>query len=115
MEALRVERVSDPDRAPVRALRLRALLDAPEGLGTTHAEDEGRPAENWQRCLVDPASDRFLVILGHEDVVLGVSDMNTAAVALHTEKGFAPTGRSGPRPLSHEHFLVHEMDYRFRK
>lgn len=37
----------------LRAIRLRALLDAPDAFGTTFEEAVAQPAENWLKQLLD--------------------------------------------------------------
>lgn len=58
--------------ARVRAIRLRALADAPDAFATTLAEDEARPPEAWRERLVAPEAATFLVRRRSEDVGLVV-------------------------------------------
>lgn len=46
--------------ARVRAVRLRALTEAPDAFGTTLAEDECRSREEWRARLEDPDAATFL-------------------------------------------------------
>jgi GNAT superfamily N-acetyltransferase len=55
-----VSRVRSDAWRRVRALRLRALADAPDAFGTTLAEDEARPEASWRARLDDPACATFL-------------------------------------------------------
>lgn len=43
-----IERLRPGEGPRLRAIRLRALADAPEAFATTFAESEGRPAEAWE-------------------------------------------------------------------
>jgi GNAT superfamily N-acetyltransferase len=46
-----LERLGAHEGARLRAIRLRALLDAPDAFGTTFEETEPRPAESWTAQL----------------------------------------------------------------
>lgn len=48
MIGFRIERARLPDWRRIRAIRLRALVDAPDAFGTRLAEDEARPDAEWQ-------------------------------------------------------------------
>ena len=50
---VRLERLSAEEGPRLRAIRLRALLDAPDAFGSTFEETSGRPAENWSKQLQD--------------------------------------------------------------
>jgi GNAT superfamily N-acetyltransferase len=62
-----IERVGPDAAARVRAIRLRALADAPDAFGTTLAEDEARPLEEWRRRLGDPSGATFLATADGRD------------------------------------------------
>jgi len=47
-----IERLRPGDGARLRAIRLRALADAPEAFGSTLAESELRPPEDWEAQVV---------------------------------------------------------------
>jgi GNAT superfamily N-acetyltransferase len=55
-----VERMTPAGAERVRAVRLRALADAPDAFGTTLAEDGARPIEDWRTRLGDPGAATFL-------------------------------------------------------
>ena len=54
----------------VRAIRLRALADAPDAFGTTLAQDEARPLGEWRARLEDPEAATFLASAGGRDAGL---------------------------------------------
>jgi ribosomal protein S18 acetylase RimI-like enzyme len=59
----------------VRAIRLRALADAPDAFATTHADAAARPPEHWRERLADDASRTFLASVAGEDVGLVVGSV----------------------------------------
>jgi ribosomal protein S18 acetylase RimI-like enzyme len=60
MGAWTVERMGPEGWERVRAIRLRALADAPDAFGTTLAEDEARPHGEWRARLEDPGVATFV-------------------------------------------------------
>src|SRR5436190_9375583 len=50
---MRLERLSVDKGPRLRAIRLRALLDAPDAFGSTYEEIVARPAESWSKQLAD--------------------------------------------------------------
>jgi len=72
MAAWTVERMGPGGWERVRAVRLRALRDAPDAFGTTLAEDEARPAPEWRLRLEDPDGATFVAAEGGRDVGLVV-------------------------------------------
>jgi GNAT superfamily N-acetyltransferase len=63
-----IDRLGVGDGARLRAIRLRALSDAPEAFGTTLAEAVARPAEDWDSQLEQLAT--FIAAAGGDDVGL---------------------------------------------
>lgn len=68
MEAWRIERLAASDWARLRAVRLRALADAPDAFGTTLAQDEGRPLEEWAARLADQQGATFAASADGADI-----------------------------------------------
>src|SRR5260221_4687527 len=57
----------EPDEGPrLRAIRLRALLDAPDAFGSTFKETADRPAESWSQQLLDLPT--FVAVMNGLDV-----------------------------------------------
>jgi ribosomal protein S18 acetylase RimI-like enzyme len=54
----------------VRRVRLRALADTPDAFGTTLAQDEARPDDQWRARLADSHAATFVASAGGEDVGL---------------------------------------------
>ena len=52
-EAVLLEQLHSEEGPRLRAIRLRALLDAPDAFGSTLEEAEARPAESWSKQLLD--------------------------------------------------------------
>jgi GNAT superfamily N-acetyltransferase len=50
---VRLERLSAEEGPRLRAIRLRALLDAPDAFGSMFEETAGRPAASWLKQLQD--------------------------------------------------------------
>ena len=63
-------RLGGADWERLRALRLRALREAPDAFGRTLAEEEPQPPEYWQARLADPAVAHFVVSREGADVGL---------------------------------------------
>ncbi|MFT4979728.1 MAG: ribosomal protein S18 acetylase RimI-like enzyme, partial [Myxococcota bacterium] len=63
---VRVTRLHPGEGPRLRALRLRALVDAPDAFGSTAEETATRPPESWRQQLTDLAT--FVVVVGGEDV-----------------------------------------------
>jgi len=51
MHRVTVERLQPGDEARLRAVRLRALQDAPDAFETTFEESSARPAEHWRDAI----------------------------------------------------------------
>jgi ribosomal protein S18 acetylase RimI-like enzyme len=67
-----IERMQPDGWQRVRAVRLRALADAPDAFGTTLAEDEARPLAVWRTRLEAPEAATFVAIVDGLDVGLAV-------------------------------------------
>ena len=65
-----IERMAPAGWERVRAIRLRALADAPDAFGTTLAEDEARPPGEWRARLEHPAAATFVATADGRDVGL---------------------------------------------
>lgn len=65
---MHIESFTTHDVEPLRAIRLRALRDAPEAFGTTFAEASGWPMESWTRQLAELAT--FIAVIDGVDVGL---------------------------------------------
>jgi ribosomal protein S18 acetylase RimI-like enzyme len=63
-----IERAGPEAAVRVRAIRLRALADAPDAFGTLLAEDEARPLSEWIRRLEAPEAAVFLAVEAGRDV-----------------------------------------------
>ncbi len=50
---VRLEQLKAEEGPRLRAIRLRALLDAPDAFGSTFEETVARPAESWSKQLLD--------------------------------------------------------------
>jgi len=70
MQPCRIERLGASDWERVRAVRLRALAEAPDAFGTTFAQDEARPPEEWRARLADPRAATFVATADGKDVGL---------------------------------------------
>jgi len=70
MRPCQIERLGPSGWERVRALRLRALADAPEAFGTTFAQDDARPPEDWTARLADPHAATFIATANGKDVGL---------------------------------------------
>lgn len=68
----RIERMTPEGWERVRAVRLRALRDAPDAFGTTFEEDEARPPESWRERLAGSSAVTFLATAAGQDVGLVV-------------------------------------------
>lgn len=68
----RVVRAEVADWSRVRAIRLRALADAPDAFGMTLDEELARSEASWRERLADPAIATFLAVRGAGDVGLVV-------------------------------------------
>ena len=66
----RVERIGLDGWERVRAVRLRALRDAPDAFGMTLAQEQARTPASWRERLTDPAAATFLAVDGQADVGL---------------------------------------------
>jgi len=69
---MNIEPMGPGDWERVRAVRLRALADAPDAFGTRLREDEARAPESWQERLSASSAATFLATLDGEDVGLAV-------------------------------------------
>ena len=70
MRGWTIERLGPREGERLRAVRLRALADASDAFGTTLAQDEARPLEEWSARLADPDGATFIAIADGEDVGL---------------------------------------------
>jgi GNAT superfamily N-acetyltransferase len=50
---IRLEQLTSDDRARLRAIRLRALADAPDAFSSTFEEAAARPAASWSQQLLE--------------------------------------------------------------
>jgi GNAT superfamily N-acetyltransferase len=66
MHSPNIERLRVGDEGRLRAIRLRALRDAPEAFETTFDEASARPLESWQRQLEELVT--FVAVVGDFDV-----------------------------------------------
>jgi ribosomal protein S18 acetylase RimI-like enzyme len=66
MEITKIERLRPGDGNRLRAIRLRALRDAPEAFATTFEEANGWPFETWERQLEQLPT--FVAVTGNLDV-----------------------------------------------
>lgn len=66
-----IRRARADEAAAFRALRLRALADAPEAFGTTLAEAEAMPARYWERRVSDGAAGVMGVMMVAVDAATG--------------------------------------------
>jgi GNAT superfamily N-acetyltransferase len=62
-----IERMTPDAWERVRAVRLRALADAPDAFGTLLAEDEARPLPEWRARLERPDVATFLAVVDGRD------------------------------------------------
>ena len=78
--AFQVRRAGPGDESIVRALRLRAMTDAPDAFGSTYERELARTAEDWQRWLTTGAT---FVAMAADDpcgLVAGLHDADDPAV-----------------------------------
>ena len=68
MQPVEIERLSVGDGQRLRAIRLRALQDAPQAFATTFDEAAARPLDDWDRHLEQIAT--FVAVTGGSDVGL---------------------------------------------
>ena len=115
----------------MRAIRLRAVLDAPDVFNTTFAEYADWPEKRWAAQLV--ASSVFVAVENGFDVgmirltrddcldgmawlvqlwvaLLDVGNDNAPAIALYRSCGFVPNGRSSTMPPPREHVCEHQLE-----
>ena len=78
-----IRRAKPADWQRVRAIRLRALSDAPDAFGTTLAEDEARPMSTWRERLENDDAATFLASteLDDEDTALLTASRATHAAS----------------------------------
>lgn len=67
---LRIERLGPEDWQRLRAIRLRALADAPDAFSSLYAESAAEPDEFWHRRIVDPG---FVQLLASDGRDLGMA------------------------------------------
>jgi ribosomal protein S18 acetylase RimI-like enzyme len=79
-EPFQVRRAVHGDESIVRALRLRAMADAPEAFGSTHERELTRTADDWQRWLSTGAT--FMATNANDPVglVAGLHDAVDPAI-----------------------------------
>ncbi len=63
-----IERMDPEGWERVRAVRLRALHDAPDAFARTFSEEEMHPPEFWRERLASPDAATFLATIGNADV-----------------------------------------------
>lgn len=67
-DKLQIERAGPGEWQRVRAVRLRALEDAPDAFATTVDDARSRTADSWRERLVDDAAATFLAVMNGIDV-----------------------------------------------
>ncbi|MFD1932189.1 GNAT family N-acetyltransferase [Nonomuraea mangrovi] len=70
MQEFTLERLGDDDADRLRALRLRALADAPDAFGSTYDKDAAYPREKWVERLSNPDSVWFVAVGDGQDAGL---------------------------------------------
>ena len=78
-----VERMQPEEWERVRAVRLRALAEAPDAFWTTVEQDEQRPLAEWRTRLENESAATFLACSEYADVgiVTGIASPDEAGVA----------------------------------
>jgi len=89
----RFERLNANEGPRLRAIRLRALLDAPDAFGSIFEEAAARPAEDWSRQVLDLPT--FVAVVNDLDVgmVRGARDETRAGTAWLISMWVAPEVR----------------------
>ena len=90
---MRIIRIGPEDAARLRALRLRALRDAPDAFGSTHARAVRISLEEWEQAFSELAT--FVAVVDGADVgmVRGAEDRDDASAAWLISMWVAPTHR----------------------
>jgi ribosomal protein S18 acetylase RimI-like enzyme len=74
---VRIRRVAAGEADTLRAVRLRALADAPLAFGSTYAREAAYPRERWAAWASESADGRgqatFLAVDGESDAVVGLA------------------------------------------
>ncbi len=68
MPTLTIQRMRPDDAARTRAIRLRALEEAPDAFGTTLAEDLARPPDAWRTRLESADAATYVAVLDGLDI-----------------------------------------------
>lgn len=122
MSAFEIQRVGAAEWERVRAVRLRALGDAPEAFGTLLAEELTRPPLGWRERLKQDAAATFLATRAGEDIglVTGAPYDHTAGLFsmwVHPSARGAGVGRAlvavviaWARAEGHEHIRLDVSD-----
>ena len=67
----RIRRLRPDEWPALRALRLRALADAPDAFGSSVAREIDRPAERWLDWITD--ADRVLIVAERAGTLIGMA------------------------------------------
>ena len=98
-----IERMEPDGWDRVRAIRLRALREAPDAFGSTLEREEDREPEFWRERLANPDAATFIAMSGDEDVgvVMGADFRGRPAAAGLFAMWVAPEarGRGAAGPL----------------
>ncbi|MGV9305425.1 N-acetyltransferase family protein [Nonomuraea sp. NPDC003727] len=70
MQELRIERLGADETDRLRAIRLRALADAPDAFASTHAKESAFPEDKWAERLAAPGSAWFVATRDGQDTGL---------------------------------------------
>jgi hypothetical protein len=104
---VRYEQLKSHEVSRLRAIRLRALQDAPDAFGATFEETRARPEDDWEKQLAELPT--FVAVIAR--LVLDVADLNVAAVALYELKGFRRNGKVGSLPPPRHHIREHQREF----
>ena len=92
-DAMEIRRLGAHEGPRLRAIRLRALAEAPDAFGSTHDEAEARPPDSWAAQLREIPT--FVAVVDGEDVgiVRGARDDSHADAAWLISMWVAPEVR----------------------
>lgn len=92
-DAMEIRRLGAHEGPRLRAIRLRALAEAPDAFGSTHDEAEARPPDSWDAQLREIPT--FVAVVDGEDVgiVRGARDDSHADAAWLISMWVAPEVR----------------------
>ena len=90
---MRITRIGPEDAPRLRALRLRALRDAPDAFGSTYERAARTSLEEWEQAFSELAT--FVAVVDGADVgmVRGAEDRDDASAAWLISMWVAPTHR----------------------